>query len=109
MTTKPPTPGVVSLDAMAKQRRDALPAPTPFELMGVQFTLPPMKALPIEMQERVSSMNDGFAVLKDILGPAKVKEMFAAGYTFGDLELISEEWQARSGLEPGESPASPSS
>ncbi|MFE5332568.1 hypothetical protein ACFRCG_39940 [Embleya sp. NPDC056575] len=100
---------VTSLDALAKQRRDAMPEPSDFELSGVQFTLPPMKLLPIEMQERVGNMQDGYAVLKDVLGAEKIKEMFKAGYTFDDLELIHEEWQARSGLEPGESQASPTS
>ena len=37
---------VVSLDALAKQRRDALPDPVTYELSGVEFTLPPMRALP---------------------------------------------------------------
>jgi len=108
MTDKTKTT-VVSLDALAKQRRDALPESTVFSLFGVEFELPPMKALPIEMQERIGNMSDGFAILKDHLGPKKLKEMFAAGFQFGDLELISEEWQARSGLEPGESAASSSS
>ncbi|MCM3822237.1 MULTISPECIES: hypothetical protein [Streptomyces] len=100
---------VVSLDSLAQQRRDALPEPTPFELLGVEFTLPPIKAIPFEMQERVGDLDNTVAVLKDLLGADKVKEMYAAGYTFGDLELIAEEWQKRSGLEPGESAASPSS
>jgi hypothetical protein len=106
-TTKPTE--VVSLDSLAKQRRDALPEPTPFELLGVQFTLPPIKGLPFELQERVGDLNDTTGVLKDVLGAAKVKEMYKAGYTFGDLELIAEEWQKRSGLESGESPASAAS
>ncbi|MFJ4418292.1 MULTISPECIES: hypothetical protein [unclassified Streptomyces] len=97
---------VVSLDALAQQRRDALPEPTTFELSGVEFTLPPIKALPFEMQERVGDLDNTVGVLKDILGNAKVREMYAAGYTFGDLELIAVEWQKRSGVEPGESPAS---
>lgn len=100
---------VVSLDALAKQRRDALPEPTTFEMLGVEFTLPPVKALPFEMQERVGDLSDTVGVLKDILGAAKIKEMYAAGYTFGDLEVIGQEWQKRSGLEPGESSASAAS
>ncbi|PAX92968.1 hypothetical protein CLM85_18540 [Streptomyces albidoflavus] len=100
---------VVSLDSLAQQRRDALPEPAVFELLGVEFTLPPIKAIPFEMQERVGDLDNTVAVLKDLLGTDKVKEMYAAGYTFGDLELIAEEWQKRSGLEPGESGASPSS
>lgn len=97
---------VVSLDALAKQRRDALPDPTTFEMYDVEFTLPPIKALPFALQERVGDLNDSAGVLKEILGEAKIKEMYAAGYQFGDIELIAEEWQKRSGLEPGESPAS---
>lgn len=105
--TKTVTPHeVVSLDALARQRRDALPSPTTFELAGVEFTLPPIKGLPFELQERVGDLNDSAGVLKDVLGREKVAEMYAAGFTFGDLELIAEEWQRRSGLEPGESQAS---
>ncbi|MEU6661263.1 hypothetical protein [Streptomyces sp. NPDC046821] len=107
-TSKKATAGreVVSLDALAKQRRDALPDPTTYEMWGVEFTLPPIKALSFELQERVGDLNDSAGVLKEILGEAKIKEMYAAGYQFGDIELIAEEWQKRSGLEPGESEAS---
>lgn len=100
---------VVSLDSLAKQRRDALPEPTTFELAGVEFTLPPMMLLPFEMQERVGDLNNVSGILTDVLGAEKVREMYAAGFTFGDIELIAEEWQKRSGLEPGESQASSSS
>lgn len=100
---------VVSLDALAKQRRDALPEPTTYELFGVEFTLPPMKALPFELQEKVGDLNDVVGVMKQILGDAKVREMYTAGFQFSDLELIGEEWQKRSGLEPGESVASAAS
>lgn len=109
MTTKTAGRDVVSLDSLAKQRRDALPTPTTFEMLGVEFTLPPIKALPFELQEKVDNLNDSAGVLKEVLGAAKVREMYAAGYTFGDLELIAEEWQKRSGLEPGESLASSAS
>jgi hypothetical protein len=101
---------VVSLDSLAKQRRDALPQPTTFELEGVEFTLPPMKALEFELQEKAGgNLEDVVGVLKAILGDAKIREMYAAGFTFGDLELIGEEWQKRSGVEPGESQASAAS
>jgi hypothetical protein len=106
MTTKNAGREVVSLDALAKQRRDALPEPVTYDLWGVEFTLPPVKALPFELQEKVGDLNDSVGVMKEVLGAAKVKEMYKAGFTFGDLELIAEEWQKRSGLEPGESPAS---
>jgi hypothetical protein len=106
---KPAGRPVTSLDALSKQRRDALPEPVTYELIGVEFTLPPIKALPFELQEKVGDLNDTVGVLKEVLGAAKVKDMYAAGYTFGDLELIGEEWQKHSGLEPGESPASPAS
>lgn len=101
---------VVSLDSLAKQRRDALPEPTTFELSGVTFTLPPMKALEFELQEKAGgNLEDVVGVLKAILGAEKIREMYAAGFTFGDLELIGEEWQKRSGVEPGESQASAAS
>lgn len=105
-TKKPAVHAVVSLDALAKQRRDALPEPTTFELSGVEFTLPPIKGLPFELQEKVGDLDNTVGILKEVLGDAKVKEMYAAGYTFGDLELIAVEWQKRSGVEPGESEAS---
>jgi hypothetical protein len=108
-TTKNGGREVVSLDALAKQRRDALPDPTAYEMFGVEFVLPPVKSLPFELQERVGDLNDSAGVLKEVLGAAKVKEMYKAGFTFGDLELIAEEWQKRSGLEPGESEASTAS
>ncbi|MFD7996832.1 hypothetical protein [Streptomyces mexicanus] len=107
MTSKTSGTEVVSLDSLARQRRDALPQPTTYELFGVEFTLPPIKALPFELQERVGDLNDSAGVLKDVLGADKVKEMYAAGFQFGDIELIAEEWQKRSGIEPGESQASP--
>lgn len=100
---------VVDLTTLAKQRRDALPKPTTFNLFDVEFTLPPIKSLPFELQERVGDLDNTVEVLKDLLGGDKVREMYAAGYTFGDLELIAQEWQRRSGVEPGESPASAAS
>jgi hypothetical protein len=100
---------VVSLDSLAKQKRDALPDPVTYELSGVEFTLPPILSLPFELQERVGDLNDTVGVLKDVLGADKIKEMYGAGYTFGDLELIGQEWQKQSGVEPGESAASSSS
>ncbi|GHH57908.1 hypothetical protein [Streptomyces candidus] len=108
-TTKTAGREVVSLDALAKQRRDALPEPTTFDLAGVEFTLPPIKALPFELQEKVGSYENVVGVMKEVLGIEKVKEMYAAGYQLGDLELIAEEWQKRSGVEPGESAASTAS
>lgn len=109
MTTKTTGREVVSLDAAAKQRRDALPEPTPFELFGVHFTLPPFRALPMDMQERVSSMEDILGVLRVAAGADTVQRMIDAEFTISDLELIAEEWQQRSGVEPGESPASSAS
>ncbi|MFC5634740.1 hypothetical protein [Streptomyces bullii] len=111
MTTskKPAGREVVSLDSIAKQRSDALPEPTTFELHGVEFTLPPMRALPFELQERVGDLNNITGVLKDVLGEGKVREMYRAGYTFSDIELIGQEWQKHSGVEPGESLASAAS
>ena len=100
---------VVDLNSLAQQRRDALPKPTTYNLFDVEFTLPPIKALPFELQERVGDLDNTVEVLKDLLGQDKVKEMYAAGFTFGDLELIAQQWQQRSGVEPGESPASAAS
>jgi hypothetical protein len=100
---------VVDLTSLAQQRRDALPEPTTFNLFDVEFTLPPIKSLPFELQERVGDLDNTVEVLKDLLGRDKVQQMYAAGFTFGDLELIAQEWQKRSGVEPGESPASAAS
>lgn len=101
---------VVSLDALAKQKRDALPEPATYELWGVEFTLPPMMALPFELQEKVGGdLSNVVGVMQEVLGKDKVREMYAAGYQFGDIQLIGEEWQKRSGLDVGESPASAAS
>jgi hypothetical protein len=109
MTSKTTGTEVVDLNALAKARRDALPKPTTFNLFDVEFTLPPIKALPFELQERVGDLDNTVAILKELLGRDKVQEMYKAGFTFGDLELIALEWQKRSGVEPGESPASAAS
>lgn len=106
MTTKSPANTAVSLDALAKQRRALLPEPTTFELFGVEFTLPPMRDLPMEVQEKIGSLDNVVGLLKEVLGVDKVKAMYKAGFTFGDLELIGEQWQEYSGLEPGEARAS---
>lgn len=107
MTSKSPAREVVTLDAIAAQRRDAQPEPTDFSLHGVEFTLPPMKLLPLELQEQVAGgMNNYVGIMKHLLGDDVLKQMYAAEYTFDDLELVMEEWQKRSGLEPGESEAS---
>ncbi|WP_326728964.1 hypothetical protein [Streptomyces phaeochromogenes] len=100
---------VIDLDSLAQQKIDALPDPTHFSLKGVEFTLPPMRSLPFELQERVGNLDDIPAVMKDILGADKVQEMYAAGYTFAHIEVIAEQWQKRSGVEPGESVASSNS
>ncbi|MEU3683777.1 hypothetical protein AB0E99_22955 [Streptomyces sp. NPDC030592] len=97
---------VISLDAQVKQKRDALPEPTTYELFGVEFTLPPMKALPWELQEQVGDLNDTIGVLQEILGKDKVRELYGVGIQLGDLEVIALDWQKRSGLEAGESQAS---
>lgn len=97
---------IVSLDTLVKQKRDALPEPTDYELFGVAFTLPPMRALPWELQEKVGDLNDTIGVLAEVLGKEKVRELYGVGIQLGDLEVIALDWQKRSGLEPGESPAS---
>ncbi|MFJ2515624.1 hypothetical protein ACIPEL_36405 [Streptomyces griseoviridis] len=100
---------VVSLDAIAQQKRDALPDPINYELFGVQFTLPPMRALPWELQEKVGDLNNTFSVMMEVLGPDKVREMYRADYQLGDLEVIALDWQKRAGMAPGESQASAAS
>ncbi|MFF8485156.1 hypothetical protein [Streptomyces antibioticus] len=100
---------VVSLDALAKQKRDALPDPVTYELHGVEFTLPPMRLLPFALQERVGNLDDIPGVLKDVLGAETVQRMYDAGFTFVDIEIIGQEWQKHSGVEPGESEASTAS
>ncbi|MEU2780526.1 hypothetical protein [Streptomyces sp. NPDC007110] len=100
---------VVSLDSLVQQKRDALPDPTTYELFGVEFTLPPMRALPWEIQEKVGDLNDTIGVLAEVLGPDKVKELYGVGIQLGDLEVLALDWQKRSGLESGESGASSSS
>ncbi|MDX5566915.1 hypothetical protein PYK79_31785 [Streptomyces sp. ID05-04B] len=108
MATSKKTAGreVVSLDSLAQQKLDALPEPVTFELKGVEITLPPIKSLPFELQERVGNLDDIPAVLKDVLGADKVQEMYTAGFTFLHVELLAQEWEKRSGAQPGESPAS---
>ncbi|MGW3491795.1 hypothetical protein [Streptomyces sp. NPDC001054] len=96
----------VSLDALVQQKRDALPEPTNYELFGVEFTLPPMRAIPWELQEKVGDLNDTIGVLAEVLGKAKVRELYGVGIQIGDLEVLALDWQKRSGLEPGESAAS---
>lgn len=110
-TTSKKSPGreVVVLDSVAQQKRDALPDPTDYELFGVEFTLPPMRALPWELQEKVGDLNDTMGVMAEVLGKDKVREMYKAGYQLGDLEVIALDWQKRSGLDSGESAASSSS
>ena len=100
---------VVSLDSLAKQKRDALPEPVTFELAGIEFTCPPIKSLPMNIQEKIGSLENGFGLLQETLGQDKVKEMVGAGFTLGDMELIAEEWMRRNGFEPGESMASSAS
>ncbi|MFJ3794932.1 hypothetical protein ACIPSJ_01450 [Streptomyces sp. NPDC090088] len=110
-TTSKNNPGTetVSLDALIQQKRDALPADITYEALGVTFTLPPMRALPWSLQEKVGSLNDTFAVLQETLGEEKVTEMYAAGFQLGDLEVIALDWQKRAGMQPGESKASAAS
>ncbi|MFG3660236.1 hypothetical protein [Streptomyces sp. NPDC047706] len=111
MTTskKPAGREVVSLDTLAKQKRDALPEPVTFELRGVEFTLEPFHSLPMDLQERMRGPEDYLGILRVALGPEKVKEMVDAGYTITDLNLVAEEWMRRSGIEPGELQASSAS
>ncbi|MFF9279509.1 hypothetical protein [Streptomyces griseosporeus] len=100
---------VVELDLIAKQRRDALPKPVNYSLLGVEFTMPPIKSLPMDLQERIGSFENGYGVMVECLGRDKVREMVAAGFTLGDLEVVAEDWQKRNGVDPGESRASSAS
>lgn len=104
--TKNPGTEAVSLDALVQQKRDALPGPTTYELFGVTFTLPHMKAIKWELQEKVGNLNDTIGVLEEVLGKDKVRELYGVGIELGDLEVIALDWQKRSGLAPGESQAS---
>ncbi|MET9550533.1 hypothetical protein ABZY36_35310 [Streptomyces sp. NPDC006627] len=106
---KPAGHEVVELDLIAKQKRDALPKPTNYRLFNVEFTMAPVKALPMDIQERIGSLENGYGVMVEVLGRDKVNEMVAAGFTLGDLEVIAEDWQKRNGVEPGESEASAAS
>jgi hypothetical protein len=108
-TKKPAGREVVSLDSLAKQKRDALPEPVTFELHGVEFTLEPFNSLPMDVQERMRGPEDYLSILRTALTEAKVKEMIDAGYTLLDLNLVAEEWIRRSGIEPGELGASSAS
>ncbi|MFE9684185.1 hypothetical protein [Streptomyces sp. NPDC006285] len=107
-TARAAAPGrpVTSLDSLAKQKLNALPDPVTYELLGVEFTLPPMMSLPFEMQERVGNLENIPLVLKEILGEDKVEQMYKAGYKYAHIELIAETWQKNSAVEPGESAAS---
>ncbi len=100
---------VVSLDSLAKQKREALPEPVTFELRGVEFTLEPFNSLPMNLQERMRGPEDYLGVLRAALSEEKVQEMIDAGYTLVDLEVVANEWMKHSGVEPGESPASSAS
>jgi hypothetical protein len=108
-TKKPAGREVVSLDALAKQKHEALPEPVTFELRGVEFTLEPFHSLPMDVQERMRGPEDYLSILRTALGPDKVKEMIDAGYTLADMNLVGEEWLRRSGVTLGESPASAAS
>ncbi|CAM5604114.1 hypothetical protein [Streptomyces coeruleorubidus] len=108
-TKKPAGREVVSLDTLAKQKRDALPEPVTFELHGVEFTLEPFNSLPMDVQERMRGPEDYLSILRTALSEEKVKEMIGAGYTLLDLNLVAEEWIRRSGIEPGELGASSAS
>lgn len=103
---KNPGTEVVELDLIAQQRRDALPKPTTYSLFGVEFTMPPLKSLPMDLQERVGGFENGYGIMLEIHGREKITEMTAAGYTLGDMEVIAEDWQKRNGVDPGESKAS---
>lgn len=100
---------VVSLTAKSKQRRDALGEDVVYELHDVEFVLPHFRCLPIDVQEKVAGPDDILGILRVTLGADKFQEMVDAGFTIDDAALIGEEWQERAGVEPGESPASPSS
>lgn len=105
-TKKPGGREVVSLDALAKQRRDAMPEPITFELNGVEFTLPPLRSLPMDLQEKIGSLENGYGLMTYACGKEKVKEMVNAGFTLGDLDLVAGEWMKHNGVDPGELQAS---
>lgn len=90
--------GTVSLDMRARQHARSLPGPFRYELKGVTFDLPSLRSLPLAQWERLRGGTDPLAALTCVLGEVKLKEMTAAGFTLGDLEVIVEDWERRSGV-----------
>ncbi|MFE9042234.1 hypothetical protein ACFY9F_28525 [Streptomyces sp. NPDC012421] len=97
--------GTVSLDVLAARRARALPPGVRYELKGVAFTLPPVRALPVDLPE--SAAGDTAELLRRVLGEDVIGEMAAAGFTLGDFELICEDWRRRNGLAAGTAPLLP--
>ncbi|MFB7937621.1 hypothetical protein [Streptomyces sp. NPDC056049] len=91
--------GTVSLDVLAARRARSLPPGVRYELKGLAFTLPPVRALPVDLPE--SSGGDTAELLRLVLGEAMIGRMAAAGFTLGDFELICEDWRRRNGLADG--------
>ncbi|WP_435058739.1 hypothetical protein [Streptomyces sp. bgisy060] len=97
--------GTVSLDALAARRARSLPPGVRYELKDVVFTLPPVRALPVDLPERTGG--DAVELLRLVLGEDVISEMAAAGFTLGDFELICEDWRRRNGLAAGTGPLLP--
>ncbi|MEU2658959.1 hypothetical protein ABZ615_27035 [Streptomyces sp. NPDC007325] len=98
--------GTVSLDVLAARRARALPPGVRYELKGVAFTLPPVRALPVDLAESAAA-GDTAELLRRVLGEDVIGEMAAAGFTLGDFELICEDWRRRNGLAAGTAPLLP--
>ncbi|MFF9150041.1 hypothetical protein ACF1BN_34880 [Streptomyces sp. NPDC014861] len=97
--------GAVSLDVLAARRARSLPPGVRYELKGVAFTLPPVRALPVDLPE--SAGGDTAELLRLVLGEEMIGRMAAAGFTLGDFELVCEDWRRRNGLADGTAPLLP--
>ncbi|MEU1465200.1 hypothetical protein ABZ467_31880 [Streptomyces sp. NPDC005727] len=90
--------GTVSLDERARQYARSLPGPFRYKLKGLTFALPSPYALSLTQWGRFHDGADALAAFQAVLGEPKVREMTAAGFTLGDLAVIVEDWEYRSGV-----------
>ncbi|MFD3534760.1 hypothetical protein [Streptomyces sp. NPDC058664] len=95
-----PEPETVSLDALAARRARSLPRAVRYELKGMVLTLPPWRSLPVDLPGRAGG--DTLEILRVVLGEERIREMAAAGFTLGHLEVIGEHWRRRD--DPGAGP-----
>ncbi|MDN3261184.1 hypothetical protein QWJ26_15440 [Streptomyces sp. CSDS2] len=98
--------GTLSLDAHARRHARSLSRPLRYELKNVTFTLPSPRSVPLAVWQRLHDGTDPLTAFQALVGEAKTREMTAAGFTLGDLEVIVEEWEHRGGVRR-HAPASP--